>query len=81
MAVPKQKIIYIRGIGRSGSTLLDALIATSGQVFSVGEVYRFNELRDMDTWCSCGAAFSSCPFWRQFRDLECTVVNRMNVRD
>ena len=81
MAVPKQKIIYICGIGRSGSTLLDALIATSGQVFSVGEAYRFNELRDMDTWCSCGATFSSCPFWQQFRELECTLVNRMNVRD
>ncbi|MEA3364077.1 MAG: hypothetical protein U9Q79_00430 [Candidatus Hydrogenedentes bacterium] len=81
MAASKPKVIYISGIGRSGSTLLDALIATSDKVFSVGEAYRFNELREIDTWCSCGATFSTCPFWQQFKDVECTIINRMNVRD
>ena len=34
----KVKIIYIVGLGHSGSTLLDRVISTSPQVFSVGEL-------------------------------------------
>jgi hypothetical protein len=58
------KILYIVGFPRSGSTLLDRLIAANGGLLSAGEVRRVWERGLLgDELCSCGRPFSDCPFW------------------
>lgn len=59
----KIKIVYIAGFGRSGSTLLDLIISTSGRVFSIGEVYNFNDIMERDAPCACGESVSECRCW------------------
>lgn len=71
-------LLYIAGVGRSGSTLLDRLIGVDERFHSGGEVQGVWELGVLgDRMCSCGARFRACPFWRaisaQHADLlSCT---------
>lgn len=58
------KIAYILGDGRSGSTLLDGILANVEGAVSVGESYRFWErFYKRDTLCSCGERIERCPMW------------------
>lgn len=77
----KIKVIYISGIGRSGSTLLDLLISTNDSVFSVGEIYKYNELKKRNIECSCGNKFNKCIFWKNFVNNKTKIINRMNLKD
>lgn len=58
------EVIYVAGYGRSGSTLLERLLADSLDAVPTGELRQIWEhgLRK-DFRCGCGAQFSSCPFW------------------
>jgi hypothetical protein len=60
----KPAVLFIVGAGRSGSTLLERLIADRGGVVAVGEL-RFLWERGVgqDQSCSCRMRFSECPFW------------------
>lgn len=58
------KVLYIAGIGRSGSTLLARALAGVGGLAAVGEAMHFygrgltnNEL------CACGRPVRECPLW------------------
>ncbi|MFH1426570.1 MAG: sulfotransferase [Candidatus Kerfeldbacteria bacterium] len=77
------EIIYISGIGRSGSTLLDLVISSSTSVCSVGEMYKFNAMAEEGVPCSCGRAMTVCPFWSDAaaNQKQFHIENRMNVRD
>ena len=62
-------VLFIGGMGRSGSTLLDRMLGSAPGVVSVGEIRKFwrrgavaNEL------CGCGERIRSCPFWRAVAD-------------
>ena len=57
-------VIYIAGVGRSGSTLLERLLSTADGVVSVGEL-RWIWTRGFgeNQLCSCGLSFLECPFW------------------
>ena len=59
-------VLYIGGIGRSGSTLLNDLMAQHEDIVSVGEVNRLIKrgLLD-DQTCGCGKAFSDCELWNE----------------
>jgi UDP-N-acetylglucosamine transferase subunit ALG13 len=59
-------VLYIGGLGRSGSTLLERSVGQVHDVACVGEVVHLWErgLRD-DELCGCGQAFSDCPFWQR----------------
>lgn len=66
MTTPKTQVLYIGGWGRSGSTLLECLLAELGNVAVLGEVVhlwerglRHNEL------CACGEPFHACAFWSE----------------
>ena len=58
-------IIYIAGYGRSGTTLLDRLLASHRQVFTVGELGRLpRTMRAPERYrCSCGAQIDNCVYW------------------
>ncbi|MEM7338394.1 MAG: sulfotransferase [Actinomycetota bacterium] len=60
----RQRVLFIGGLGRSGSTLVERLLHELGPTFAVGETVHLWErgVRD-DERCSCGAPFSQCAHW------------------
>jgi Sulfotransferase family len=57
-------VLYIGGLGRSGSTLLDRMLGRLDGVWSVGELVHLWErgLRQNNR-CGCGERFADCAFW------------------
>lgn len=57
-------VLYIAGLGRSGSTLLERILGRVPACVPVGEVVFLWErgLRDNEL-CGCGVRFRQCPFW------------------
>src|SRR5215216_4969809 len=60
------KVLFIAGPGRSGSTLLDLLLGQIEGFYSTGELrliwsrsFRENQL------CGCGKPFRACEFWTE----------------
>ena len=63
----KRKVIYIAGLSRVGSTLLDFVLGNHPGFVGLGEVYEvlrpeWDHLQ-RDYTCSCGKALMECPFW------------------
>ena len=58
-------LIYIGGYGRSGSTLLEALLTTSGDTLACGEVVSCLHVRATKP-CTCGKSCHHCPVWSPF---------------
>lgn len=59
------RVLFIAGMGRSGSTLLDRLLGACEGICSVGElryIWRLGFIEDQ--FCGCGERFSACTFWR-----------------
>ncbi len=57
-------VIYVAGVGRSGSTVLDRVLGTLDGVVSFNEIYRFFlEGHVENALCACGERFSTCDFW------------------
>ncbi len=76
-------VVYIGGMSRSGSTLLDRLIGELPGVCSIGElVYTWERGILEGNRCGCGESFHQCPFWREvlaaaFGGMEQTDVRRV----
>ncbi len=66
-------IIYIVGVGHSGSTLLDLLLGSHSKAFSVGELValsttgrKMRQQRVLARPCDCGAPTKiECPIWSE----------------
>lgn len=59
-------ILYIAGSGRSGSTLLEQLLAEVDGTCPVGELRMvWRRGVEHDHRCGCGQPFSACPFWQE----------------
>jgi hypothetical protein len=59
-------VLYIGGLGRSGSTLIERLIGQLPGVCSVGElVHLWDRGIEEDERCGCGEPFGRCRFWQQ----------------
>ena len=68
MAAPddtRQRVLFIGGLGRSGSTLVEKLLNELPPMFSVGETVHLWErgVRDQER-CGCGEPFAECPHWQ-----------------
>lgn len=64
MPPPATTVAYVLGKGRSGSTLLDAILGQLPGVFSAGELrtlWPWGYQHDAD--CSCGRPVRDCPTW------------------
>ncbi|MGN9840709.1 sulfotransferase [Nonomuraea sp. H19] len=60
------RVIYLGGLGRSGTTLLERLLAELPGVVALGEVVHLWERGVLaGEPCGCGVAFPACAFWRQ----------------
>jgi Sulfotransferase family len=64
-AGPPVRVLYVGGLGRSGSTLIERLIGQLPGVCAVGELVHLWErgVTD-DERCGWGEPFSQCPFWQ-----------------
>jgi hypothetical protein len=58
------EVLFVGGMPRSGSTLLDLLVGQLPGHCDVGELfYMWQGGVKRDQRCSCGELFSECPFW------------------
>ncbi|MFC6018111.1 sulfotransferase [Plantactinospora solaniradicis] len=63
------RVIYISGMGRSGSTLLDRILGALPGACALGEVTDLWRIfRSDDNLCACGARYSQCDFWTAVGD-------------
>ncbi|WP_188192643.1 sulfotransferase [Nonomuraea sp. SYSU D8015] len=60
------RVIYLGGLGRSGTTLLERLLGELPGVVALGEVVHLWERGVLaEELCGCGVPFPACAFWRQ----------------
>ena len=64
MATPIVKVVYIAGMGRSGSTLLGSLLGQLDGFFFVGEFRHLGARIAEHKSCGCGEDVAACPTWR-----------------
>lgn len=60
------RVLYLGGLGRSGTTLLDRLLGELPGAVSLGEVTHLWERGVVGgERCGCGKSFGDCAFWRE----------------
>ncbi len=60
------RVVFLGGLGRSGTTLLERMIGELDGVAPLGEVVHLWRRGVVDDErCACGARFSGCTFWRR----------------
>lgn len=75
-------VLYLAGVGRSGSTLLERTLARMDGAVAVGEVVHIWERAVVaNERCGCGAAFSDCPFWGEVGDRAFGGWDRLDGRE
>jgi len=60
------RVLFLGGLGRSGTTLVERLLGELPGICALGEVVHLwqRDLRD-DERCGCGLRFSACTFWQE----------------
>ncbi|MBG0826295.1 sulfotransferase [Planomonospora sp. ID67723] len=60
------RVVFLGGLGRSGTTLLERLLGEVPGVAALGEVVHLWARGVLaDEACGCGEPFGGCPFWRK----------------
>ncbi len=60
----KLKVLFVAGLGRSGSTVLSNIVGEAPGFASVGEIMNLWQRGVIDNKvCGCGEPFWDCPFW------------------
>ena len=63
------RVVYVAGYGRSGSTLVDAILGNHPDVFGSGELRSlFMRYPEEGVNCSCGIPLGECSFWHEVMD-------------
>ncbi len=63
------RVVYLGGLGRSGTTLIERLLAELPGVCSVGEVVHMWQRGVAENErCGCGETFAGCGFWSRVGD-------------
>src|SRR3954470_20467180 len=58
------RVVYVGGVIRSGSTLLDRMLGELPGHVAVGELcYIWEPSLLLNHDCGCGRPFADCPFW------------------
>jgi hypothetical protein len=65
---PQPTVVYIAGMGRSGTTLLAILLGAQPDIFGGGELRRYWQGLSIPGWlCGCGRPVEECEFWQRVR--------------
>lgn len=60
------RVLFIGGMGRSGSTLLDRMLGSTPGAVSIGEFRKFwRRGLQWNEVCGCGQPIPKCPFWTE----------------
>ncbi|WP_344921441.1 sulfotransferase [Streptosporangium oxazolinicum] len=60
------RVVFLGGLGRSGTTLLERLLGEVPGIAPLGEVVHLWARSALaDEACGCGEPFGSCPFWEK----------------
>ena len=62
-------VLHLVGAGRSGSTLLNIILANHPRVFGAGELAFLVRGWSEGHFCSCGQRLEVCPFWGEVQKL------------
>lgn len=74
------KIIFIAGLGHSGTTLIDLVLSNHTSIIGFGQIYTvYNELKNntikhKNRVCSCGKDITECDYWSR-------IISTMNQPD
>jgi len=76
------RLVYIAGVARSGSTVLDSILGNHPLIQSVGELARLAS----DGWvqnfyCSCGKPSQECPFWVAVHEAWCSLNGSVTIQE
>ena len=63
--VRRTRILYVAGLGRTGSTVLGGMLGGLPDVTFVGELSFFWRRFANGELCSCGQPLAACPFWSE----------------
>ena len=78
----RPKVLYIVGLGRSGSTILANSLGQIDGFFSAGElnfIWRHNVLENR--LCGCGRPFHECPVWNAVFGEAFGGMDRVDARE
>ncbi|GAA2760861.1 sulfotransferase [Actinopolymorpha rutila] len=76
------RLVYIGGLGRSGSTVIERLLGELPGVCSVGEVTHLWQRMLIDgEACGCGEPFLRCAFWREVGEEAFGGWSRVRASD
>jgi hypothetical protein len=76
----RRPVLYLAGMGRSGSTLLERAAAQIPGVVGVGElVFLWERGIRNDERCGCGVTFSQCAFWSEVGRVAFGGWDRVDV--
>jgi Sulfotransferase family len=78
----RTKVLYVVGLGRSGSTILANSLGQIGGFFSAGElnfIWKHNVLENR--LCGCGRPFHECPVWTKVMDEAFGGMDRVDARE
>jgi hypothetical protein len=76
------KVLYIVGLGRSGSTILSNSLGQIGGYFSAGElnfIWKHNVIENR--LCGCGKPFRECPVWTRVMDEAFGGMDGVDARE
>ena len=71
----KKNYLYIICNGHSGSTLLEMILGSHSQVFSIGEIKHFSDYYKSEKICCCGSIINECEFWSEI----CKKMGSINI--
>jgi hypothetical protein len=77
----KIKVLYIAGVGRSGSTVIDILLGQIDGFFAGGEIQHLWERGFIDNqFCGCGHPFWQCKTWypiiqKHFEEVDKATIS------
>ncbi len=81
----RARILYIAGIGRSGSTLVSRMLAQIEGFQAVGELHHLWQTRApllaTDELCGCGSSYADCRFWPPVIETACGTVDRERLEE
>ncbi len=76
----RSRVVFVAGMGRSGSTLLERLLGETAAMAPLGEILHLWKRGVVDNeLCGCGNPFRECQFWTEVGELAFGGWERLDV--